>query len=157
MLRDFTRNIRLSGERRYFFAFLFSLLSFILAEPAWGVQSHGGPEGLVAHQLGHLLFVGGMVFLLIRSRLDQPGWKSFRGFLWFIIGWNVLTFAGHLVEIAIPDGNFLTSGSVITGFLIDSAAALFVYLAQLDHFLLLPALLLLANALKQWVNSSEEP
>jgi two-component system, cell cycle response regulator CpdR len=48
-----------------------ALLSFILADPAQAVQSHGGPEGMVVHQLGHVLFAGGMLFLLVRSVEDK--------------------------------------------------------------------------------------
>ncbi|NIP99244.1 MAG: hypothetical protein GWO19_01335, partial [Nitrospinaceae bacterium] len=47
------------------------------ATPVWAVQTHGGSEGLVAHQIGHLLFVLGMIYLLVRihsMQLRGRGW-----------------------------------------------------------------------------------
>ena len=34
------------------------------AVPAFAVQAHGGAEGLISHQVGHILFIFGMVYLL---------------------------------------------------------------------------------------------
>jgi len=137
-----------------------ALVSFLIlsAAPAQAVQLHGGVEGLVVHQLGHFLFAGGMLFLLIIGRLNQwrgAGWDRFRCFLSLTVLWNVLTFTGHWLRHFVDDEKFVRVGGKVVGFHIDSAPDIVFYLASLDHLLLLPALLCLAVALRQWKKESE--
>jgi hypothetical protein len=123
------------------------------ASPARAVQTHTGTEGLISHELGHLLFTGAMVVLLVRmvrSGLNGPGWRQFRGFLWLIIAWNILTFAGHWMREGVPPDNFIHSGDRITGFRIDNTLDLLFYLTRLDHLLLVPAFFMLLLAILQW-------
>ncbi len=138
-----------------------ALLPFFVfsAQSAQAVQVHGGIEGLVSHQLGHVLFAGGMLFLLLtsyRSRWSGPGWDRFKCFLRLTIVWNILTFSGHWLQIGLADDKFLRVGGQIVGFRIDSFRDGFFYLASLDHLVLLPALLCLSVALRQWVKAGEE-
>jgi len=128
------------------------LLILTRTAPARAVQLHGGSEGLVAHQLGHLLFIVGMTYLLIhlaRLGLTGPGWKAFRGFLWTIIAWNFLTFSGHWMDRLIAPDQFLTEGGRINGFTVNSFTDAFFYLTRLDHLLLVPAFFLLMLALRR--------
>ena len=138
---------------------LFAACLILLApDAAQAVQPHGGAEGLVAHQLGHVLFAAGMLFLLVRSRISRwagPGWSRFKSFLWLAVAWNVLTFIGHLIHLASDDKGFVRVDGRTTGLVVDSLSDVLFYLARLDHLILLPALCLLALALKQWVQSSE--
>lgn len=132
-----------------------SALSIMLswAAPAHAIQTHDGMEGLVAHQIGHILFTLGMATLLVsifHRGLKGPGWAQFKAFLVLAIGWNILTFAGHwLREYMAPqyvmDGTGRTCGFQIT----DLGDGLF-YLSKLDHILLIPALLFLLLALRKW-------
>jgi len=129
------------------------LLILAGAAPAWAVQHHGGSEGLVSHQLGHLLFIVGMAYLL--SHLDRlglagPGWKAFRGFLWTIIAWNLLTLSGHWLDERIDPGQYLTGGGRISAFTINSFTDAYFFLTRLDHLLLVPAFVLLLLALHRW-------
>jgi hypothetical protein len=129
------------------------LLNLAVATPARAVQFHGGSEGLVAHQLGHLLFIVGMAYLLShlgRLGLAGPGWKSFRGFLWTIIAWNLLTFSGHWLDNRISPDQFLTSGGRISAFDINNFTDAYFFLTRLDHLLLVPAFVLLMLALQSW-------
>jgi len=132
------------------------LLNLAVAAPARAVQLHGGGEGLVTHQLGHLLFIVGMAYLLThlgRLGLSGPGWKSFRGFLWSIIAWNVLTFSGHWLDKRISPDQFLTSNGRISAFKINNFTDAYFYLTRQDHLLLVPAFLLLMLALHHWSHS----
>lgn len=136
------------------------LVPFLIfsAIPAQAVQLHGGLEGLVVHQIGHILFAGGMLFLIIIGRLNHwrgAGWDRFRCFLGLTVLWNVLTFTGHWLRLLVDDGKFVRLGGKVVGFRVDSFADIVFYLASLDHLLLLPALLCLAVALRQWKQASE--
>jgi len=138
-----------------------SLLTGILAAAAflcapiqaWAVQQHGGAEGLVAHEIGHILFITGMLFLLYR--LHRPatsgyGWREFKLFLVLIVLWNMLTFFGHWYhEILNPEKYVLLHGK-ITGFTLAGFSDAIFYFSRLDHLLLLPAFLCLMFALLKW-------
>ncbi len=123
------------------------------ASQAQAVQGHGGTEGLISHQLGHLLFTLAMVVLLFRLRRSQlrgPGWSEFKGFLWVIISWNVLTFTGHWMQHSIASGQFIRHNGQVTAFVINSGFDLIFYLTRLDHLLLVPAFILLLLAIRNW-------
>jgi len=132
----------------YFFTFV-----FMLAGPAFAVQQHGGAEGLVSHQVGHILFITGMAYMLYRvniNRITGPGWFEFKCFLWSIILWNILTFSGHWMrEIVTPD-RFIRQGPQLTAFMITDTFDTFFYLTRLDHLLLVPSFLFLLSALQKW-------
>ena len=136
-------------------ALLFSLPAsiFLPVSRAYAVQSHGGAEGLVSHLLGHILFTIAMVFLLLRmrrSRLTGPGWSEFKGFLWLIILWNALTFAGHWMREGVPAEQFVLHSGRVTAFQANSVFDLIFYLTRLDHLLLVPAFFLLLLAIRNW-------
>lgn len=121
--------------------------------PAWAAQEHGGIEGMVIHQFGHVLFVIGMLYPLYRINLQkpkEPGWGCFKGFLWTICLWNVVAFVSHWLGDKIPPDQYLTEGGTITGLRIDSATNAIFYLCKLEHLVLAPSLLLLLLALRQW-------
>lgn len=125
----------------------------LLESPAMAVQTHGGTEGLAAHQIGHLLFIIGMSYLLYRLRKrhnEEPGWFEFKTFLVLIISWNVLTFSGHWLNETIPTTSFIRAGNNTIAFTIDNALSAIFYLSRLDHLILVPALLFLLFALRKW-------
>lgn len=121
--------------------------------PAWAVQAHGGAEGLISHQIGHLLFIIGMAFLLFRvhsGRLVGLGWREFKWFICLILLWNCLTFSGHWMRELVDTGKFLKTNSHIAGFQVTNTFDFIFYLTRLDHILLVPAFLFLFLALKRW-------
>lgn len=132
-----------------------SLTYLAAARPAWAVQSHGGIEGLVVHQLGHVLFAGGVVYLLyhqrqLKQRLKECTSFEFTMFLWLILAWNLLTFVGHaLREYANPANFIFVEGELIAYTVNDFADVLF-YVSRLDHLLLVPSFIFLLLALKKW-------
>lgn len=134
--------------------FLFSVLCCLLEPlPAYAVQTHGGIEGVVAHEVGHLIFFCGILFILVQGGVDrwsEPGWQFFRRFLYLILCWNVLTFIAHLLDLSpLTDNSILINGRV-TGYTIDSAASALYYFARFDHLILVPALYFLMRALQVW-------
>jgi len=127
-------------------------LVFSVAQ-AHAVQVHGGSEGLISHQLGHLLFTLAMLVLLFRlsrSQLRDPGWQEFKGFLRLIISWNVLTFTGHWMQHSITSNQFVRHNGQVTAFQINNGFDFLFYLTRLDHLLLVPAFILLLLAIRNW-------
>lgn len=123
------------------------------ATPAWAAQEHGIVEGMIVHQIGHVLFIIGMLYPLYRIYLNKPkesGWGCFKAFLWTICLWNVIAFVSHWLGDQIPPEQYLREGGTITGLRIDSAADAIFYLCMLEHLVLVPSLLLLLLALRQW-------
>ena len=132
---------------------LWAGLLLACASPAHAVQTHTGTEGLVSHELGHLLFTVAMIVLLVRmlrSGLNTPGWRQFRGFLWCIIAWNLLTFAGHWMRVFVARDKFIHQGTAIRGFRVENLFDLIFYLTRLDHLLLVPAFFILLLAILKW-------
>lgn len=132
--------------------FLTFILLLICAGPAFAVQTHGGSEGLVAHQIGHLLLIAACVILVFHSRrlLAEPGWRHFRLFLLLLIAWNLLTFVGHGLDEVIPSSRFLLDEGRRVGMLLTGPDDLLFYLTRLDHLLLVPAFWFLWRATEGW-------
>jgi hypothetical protein len=123
------------------------------ATRAHAVQTHGGAEGLISHQLGHFLFFSGMLILLWRlkkARLAGSGWLEFKIFLWLILLWNVLTFTGHWMHEVVAAEHFMRHGDRVLAFRVDTLFNLIFYLTRLDHLLLVPAFFLLLLAIRKW-------
>jgi hypothetical protein len=117
------------------------------------VQGHGGAEGLVAHQIGHVFFVMGISYLLYKiykGRFKDLGWFEFKSFLWLLICWNLLTFTGHWMREAVTPDQFVMDDGRIIGMTVDGAWDFLFYLTRLDHLLMVPAFFLLFLALRKW-------
>jgi len=125
----------------------------LVPRSASAVQTHGGAEGLVAHELGHVLFAAGLLYIVLAggtARWARAGRNCFRGFLILAIAWNLLTFTGHLLQVVLA-----TDGS---GRFFARGAWDYVYYATcLDHLLLVPGMALLLVALLRWWRSEEMP
>jgi len=125
--------------------------------PAWAVQGHeGANEGLVVHQIGHVLFIFGLLFLLNRLRrltTNDYGGVEFKLFLWLIILWNALAFHEHWYQGIINPDKFIRTADKITGFIISTPLDALYYFSRMDHLLLLPAFLFLMAALNKWRKS----
>ena len=125
----------------------------LVAAPAWAVQTHGGAEGLVSHQIGHILFASGMGYLLLRLyHIGQQGlgWLEFKAFLWLIIAWNLLTFSSHWMNEFIATSKAVEANGKTTSLTIDNFTDVIYFLTKLDHLVLVPAFLFLLLALRKW-------
>jgi hypothetical protein len=146
-----------NGGRVYAVSVSLCLCLSLGATPAWAVQAHAGSEGLISHQIGHILFFIGMLVLLARQyrrQLKGPGWCEFKVFLWLIILWNGLTFSGHWLHEVVPMDKFIKSNSHTTGFQAIAPVDFIFYVTRLDHIVLAPAFFFLLLALKRWDQTS---
>jgi len=142
---------KISIFKTLYFSMTFVLFSW--AGPVYAVQQHGGTEGLVSHQVGHVLFISGMSYLLYRiyhNHITGPGWLQFKGFLWLIILWNILTFSGHWMREIVNPERFIKQGAHVTAFTVTDTFDAFFYLTRLDHLLLVPSFIFLLLALQKW-------
>lgn len=148
------------GKKLFCIVKFYLVASFILIifTPQVGaVQSHGGAEGLVSHQIGHLFFIIGtvsLIYQIYKHRAEGPGWSSFKRFLWLILLWNCLTFSGHYLREAIAPKQFNLIDGKVESFHISTISDMIFYLSRLDHLVLLPALLFLVLAIIQWKRAS---
>jgi hypothetical protein len=130
------------------------VLALILqTSPAWAVQAHGGAEGLVSHQIGHLLFTIGMGYLLFRlrsMRTENSGWFEFKIFILLLVAWNIMTFTGHWMNAYVADEKFVKIHTSILSMKIETARDAIYYLTRLDHFILVPSFAFLLLALRKW-------
>ncbi len=144
-----------SHHKNYYAQFVFWLI--LLPRQALAVQHHGGIEGLISHQTGHILFTIGMTFMLFKVYKEihkEPGWFEFRGFLWFTIFWNILTFTGHWLHESISSTAFSIVNNHPVSFTIKNLPDTLFYLSRFDHILLVPAIFLLYRALYKWSQST---
>ena len=136
------------------FIFIGALISLpLLSTPALAVQAHGGVEGLVSHQIGHVLFILGMGYLLVRLyriQMKGVGWFEFKVFLMLIIVCNLLTFSGHWMNEFVDPAKFIKLDGSTTAFTITSFTDAYFYLTRLDHLILVPSFAFLVLALRKW-------
>ncbi|MEN8142698.1 MAG: hypothetical protein ABFQ82_03760 [Thermodesulfobacteriota bacterium] len=129
------------------------VLAVLWPMEVWAVQQHGGAEGLVAHQIGHALFVAGigyLLFMISRSGLKGSGWLRFKIFLGLIIAWNFLTFSGHWMREFLDPAKLTKLDGKLISYKIDGLADAYFYLTRLDHLLLVPAFFFLYLSLRKW-------
>jgi hypothetical protein len=149
----------LSRFREWRFGLAFGLA--LWPWPAWAIQTHAHPEGLYAHQMGHVAFLGAMIYVcwqIWRSHLlSRPG---FRHLFWACIlfgCWNVLTFCGHWAEEGLDPGAIDRQGGHLFRQLhITDLGGLIYYLASLDHLILIPAFWLFYLGLKDFLAGQQK-
>ena len=130
-------------------------------QPAYAIQTHGHPEGLYAHQLGHVIFLATMIYLCWQIRQRQLlNRRSFRCLFWACLlfaGWNLLTFFGHLAEEGLdPAAIDSRAGYLFRQIHIADLNGLVYYLAKLDHLILVPALLVFYLGLRAFAAEQKE-
>ncbi len=138
-------------RKRLWKTFVFLAVS-VETSPAWAVQTHGGAEGLLSHQIGHLLFATGMAYLLYRLRTMRQsgrGWFEFKASIWLLIVWNLATFTGHWLNEFIVEEQFIKDQTTILSFTIANLPDAIYYLTRLDHLILVPSFAFLMLALRK--------
>jgi hypothetical protein len=139
-----------------------TVLLAVLPVPAYAIQTHGAPEGLYVHQIGHILFATAMIGFAVRirrSRLaDEQAWSLMSiGAILFAL-WNGWAFLGHILNELIPQTDF-SRGSTGLQSLLDLHAPIDVlyYLFKMDHLLCVPALVFIYIALKRMTGQAADP
>lgn len=125
----------------------------LLPAPVWAIQTHGDPEGLYIHQLGHLLFLAAMVYIIWqihrRKLTDHLGFRQLMRGAYLLAAWNLVAFIGHWAEEKLPREVFLPgAGYFFRQLEIRDLKALVYYLAKLDHLILVPALFFFYQGLR---------
>jgi hypothetical protein len=148
----------------YFRLFWLTALILLFAEPAFATQAHGEPEGLYAHQLGHLFFIismGVLIFWLRERQLVQAaGWRYIQYSALFFILWNVDAFFVHLVDeqLSVIEIQRINLWEIKITSTVDSNILVWLYyVAKLDHLLCVPALLFLYFGLWRLLKESGIP
>ena len=132
-----------------------------LPAPAWATQTHGAPEGLYVHLLGHMLFLAAMVYYALS--LVRSGESGYPGGTWMLAAvlllalWSVDTALVHIYQEADP--GVRTRGTVrgLAAFLeVRAWPDRLFYVARLDHLLMVPALAALAAGIRGMLRREEE-
>jgi hypothetical protein len=147
--RPCTLQKRESAGGNIVFVTLITGVLWLCPEPARALQSHGAPEGLITHQLAHVLFavsMGVLAYWLSSNRFTrQRGWRLIQISCLLFLLWNLVAFSGHVVEGMLPPDLILgPKGSwnqrLITEHGLTAPA---YYSLKLDHLVCVPAILCL--------------
>jgi hypothetical protein len=131
------------------------------ADPASATQTHGGPEGLVVHQIAHLFFLLSMgtlaYWIKARGLFRQRAWRLIRYAAIMLMVWNADAFIAHLLDeqttlIAVHHVDAFHL-SIVPRPGLEFLAPLY-YLFKLDHLFCVPALVLLYLGLRSLLDES---
>ncbi len=158
----FTERLRSIRAGRFFLGFAVWIASVLSAAPALATQTHGEPEGLVVHQMAHILFalsMGTLAYWLgARGLTVRRGWRLIRYAAVLLIVWNLDAFVAHLLD---EQTGFLTVQQIDPRHLflapqpgLEVLAPLY-YLVKLDHLWCVPALIFLFLGLRCLADESE--
>ncbi|MBI5557513.1 MAG: hypothetical protein HY885_07740 [Deltaproteobacteria bacterium] len=140
---------------------LITFLLLIQAGNAWAFQSHGGSEGLYVHQMAHILFMGALTYLYLHTRRTQDlgsrGWRYLRLFCVLLFFWNLMAFAGHEFALHLSLDDFIDIGTWNEQIAPPISFLKIIYfVAKMDHFLTVPALLALFISLRTFYLEARE-
>ncbi len=147
--RPCTLHKRAAAGGNIVFVTLTTGVLWLCPESVRALQSHGAPEGLITHQLAHVLFavsMGVLAYWLSSNRFTrQRGWRLIQFSCLLFLLWNLVAFSGHVVEGMLPPDLILgPKGSwnqrLITEHGLTAPA---YYSLKLDHLVCVPAILCL--------------
>lgn len=132
---------------------LLTIILLLQAANAWALQSHGEPEGLYVHQMAHVLFIGALAYLYLHTRrttaLPSKGWRYLRIFCFLLIVWNLMALTGHELSVRLAPEEFIDIGTWREQLAPPITFGKIIYfIAKMDHFLNVPALLALFISLR---------
>jgi hypothetical protein len=127
---------------------------------AMATQIHGGIEGVVIHQMAHIVFIGAMALLIYWLRQHELviniGWRRIQYAALFFILWNFNAFFVHLLEEQVDILDIAQIGPWQLRLQTEPAfewSAWFYYMTKLDHLLCVPAMIYLYLGLKNLIES----
>lgn len=143
------------------------ILTALCPNPLFAIQAHGGHEGIVVHQMGHVFFLvsmGAFVYWLRESGISaKSGWRCIMGFALLMGLWNLDVLVMHYLD---EQGGLLQVSKtgpwqiLIQSKNDSSFLELLYYLGKLDHLICAPALFLLyrgVTRIKSALESDEKP
>lgn len=131
----------------------------VFCSDALALQTHGGDEGIVVHQLAHIQYLGALGYLLWnirRSSFAGIGWLYLQRFSWLMMIWNAVAFLGHFAQMALPDEAVSTEDGYLSALLLlpVSLGKWVYYMTALDHLVCVPALFFLFLAMRTFYSTS---
>jgi hypothetical protein len=138
-----------------------TVLLLLQAADAWALQPHGGGEGLYIHQMAHFFFMGSLTYLYLHTRRTQDpisrGWRYLRLFCIFLFFWNLMAVIGHETAVSLSFDDFSDLGTWNERLVLPlSALKITYFVAKMDHFLTVPALLALFFSLRSFYREARE-
>ena len=141
---------KINGQSIFFFTAFWWI--FFNPDIVLATQTHGGPEGVYAHQIAHLFYALSMGFFIhwLRERklVEESGWRFIQYAAFFLILWNLDAFLVHFLE---QTGLRSIQINAQNG---NNGLETLYYLAKLDHLLCVPALFFLYLGLKRLLKAS---
>ncbi len=151
---------RISPRPKVAASFFLLVCGLILpSSTAFAIQTHGSPEGLYIHQVGHIVYaiaMAGLAFGIWKSELNsKSGWRLLSWGAVFLTVWNIWAFCGHFVETLIPADHFAgviahRNKVVLMKTWIDYC----FFILKMDHFVCVPALVFFYLGLKRMQSHS---
>lgn len=153
--------------KRVFFKIILAVAAADLAfvpEPVFATQAHGGPEGIMVHQLGHLFFLLSMAAFVYWTRgrrlFRNDGWRHIKYAAMLLILWNLDVIVIHFLDEQMALISTEKSGAWMIGIHAVNGSRfleLFYYVAKLDHLLCVPALFFLFTGLRKLLEIYNSP
>lgn len=138
-----------------------TVLLLLQSADAWALQPHGGGEGFYIHQMAHVFFMGSLTYLYLHTRRTQDpvsrGWRHLRLFCILLFFWNLMAFVGHETAVHLTGDDFSDLGTWNERLVFPiSTVKLAYFVAKMDHFLTVPALLALFFSLRSFYLEARE-
>jgi hypothetical protein len=135
-------------------------LAVLFCREALALQTHGGNEGVVVHQLAHLQYLGALGYLywdIRRSSFTGVGWRYLQWFCLLMMSWNIVAFIGHFAQMALPEGAISTEGGYLSSVLLlpIKFGKWLYFTTALDHLVITPALFFLFLAMRSFSRAAE--
>jgi hypothetical protein len=133
----------------------------LFCRDAWALQTHGGVEGVVVHQLAHIQYLGALGYLfwdIRRSSFAGVGWLYLQRFCLLMMIWNGLAFIGHFSQMELVEGAIATEDGYLSALLLlpMTFGKWIYYITALDHLVCVPALFFLFLAMRSFYHSLDE-
>lgn len=146
-------------SRLLHFFLLIQICLFYTPDLSYALQTHGGIEGLYAHQGAHVFFMLSMIIFALRiynSELThKKSWRYLSWGVWLLGLWNLWAFTGHVLALFISNDQITTIESLKTPqLMIYTWRDAMYYILKMDHFLCVPAVLFLYLGLRKMLANS---
>jgi len=136
-------------------------IALLFCREAWALQTHGGAEGVVVHQLAHIQYLGALGYLfwdIRRSSFVGVGWRYLQRFCLLMMAWNGIAFIGHFAQMKLGEGAISTEDGYLSALLLlpVTFSKWVYYITALDHLVCVPALFFLYLAMRSFYRSLDK-